>query len=883
MRNQWRQRRIITYRNSTFPITYPSRPQHMKYTRNVLAGLPLILGLTLQLGAQTDFSPEAYLEFREDNRHLSAAELTGRFAPQTTYYASRQNPAVLGAIPWFDSLNAHFRFTLHEKALLEQNHFMVSQRLSSMSWAEAFIQLYSADLPLFLSSDFVLSTLHNSYDAVLQTIELELLEPNLKVLLKALYQQVPALGESYGQDPRFAHVLADVDLYIAVARSLAEGEAFLPQLGGDADYHAVMDAVAAEEMVSMPLFTASRPRKLDFSQFTPRGHYNKEIHTPDGMVTQEDYFRAMMWLGRIDFLLTAPPENPWEPDWTQEELRRMQLGALLLNEALLNCGKGALLNQHEQIIGFLVGPDDNLTPAELQALGQAHLQHPSDLFDPDRFEDFSKALNASDDYGQKIMSNFFLVDPDQADPGQLPVSYKLMGQKFLIDSYVFSEVVYDRIAHDGKKVWRALPDPLDAMAALGNEDALALLEDEMDRYHYAPNMAGLKYMIESYEDTFWESSLYNTWLAALRGLNPVSSSQDLPYFMKTTAWHAEKLNTQLCSWAQLRHDNILYGKQSYTGGTSCSYPFTYVEPYPAFYRTLGNFARKAEAFLGEALTDLPSHERMRSFYQRYAEIMDILEELASKELSQSPFSENEIAFMKSMINSYMASGPSITGWYTDLFFSVEKALGMDFTVADVHTQPTDESGAVVGNVLHVGNGNINMGVFLAENPCQPGKLMAFAGPVSSFHVDVQNNFKRLTDQEWEAMFWENDLPSRPDWVASYLAGPEGEELVAERSLKGSVFTGTGNISEPVHGMDYLLLFPNPAQKEAFLRFVLNRTEDLYLEVYDPSGRLLHSEIHENLPAAEHHLSLPVQDWGQGFYLVKTRVGKQIGFRELVVQ
>jgi hypothetical protein len=84
-------------------------------------------------------------------------------------------------------------------------------------------------------------------------------------------------------------------------------------------------------------------------------------------------------------------------------------------------------------------------------------------------------------------------------------------------------------------------------------------------------------------------------------------------------------------------------------------------------------------------------------------------------------------------------------------------------------------------------------------------------------------------------------------------------------------------------MDYLLLFPNPARKEAFLRFVLNRTEDLYLEVYDPSGRLLHSEIHENLPAAEHHLSLPVQDWGQGLYLVKTRVGQQIGIRELVVQ
>ncbi len=82
----------------------------------------------------------------------------------------------------------------------------------------------------------------------------------------------------------------------------------------------------------------------------------------------------------------------------------------------------------------------------------------------------------SDDFGQKIMSNFFYVDPDSSDPGKLPVSFKLLGQKFLVDSYVFSEVVFDRIIFEGKKIWRPLPDPLDAMAALGNEDALALLE-----------------------------------------------------------------------------------------------------------------------------------------------------------------------------------------------------------------------------------------------------------------------------------------------------------------------------------------------------------------------------------------------------------------------
>ena len=74
----------------------------------------------------------------------------------------------------------------------------------------------------------------------------------------------------------------------------------------------VMTAIEAEQMVYMTLFTETRHRKIDFSQFTPRGHYNKEIYTRDGVITLENYFKAMMWLGRIDFLLTAPPENPWE-------------------------------------------------------------------------------------------------------------------------------------------------------------------------------------------------------------------------------------------------------------------------------------------------------------------------------------------------------------------------------------------------------------------------------------------------------------------------------------------------------------------------------------------------------------------------------------------
>lgn len=857
----------------------------MKTLHHIPGALVLSFLFLPGLFAQSSFSVAEYMQFRAEHRDMTPEALLLENPARTTYYASRQYPADLNRIPWFDTLNRAFTFTEDELSFIRQNHFMVSERLNHHDWAYGFIQIYGQDLPLFLSSDFILETLHRSYDAILQTMEWQFLEPNLKDLLHALYEGVPALAARWSEDSRLKEAVSDVDLYVSVALSLAEGEQYPPRTTDPGQYTAVMEAIAAEEQVDMALFTEEpRTRKLDFSQFTVRGHYDKVINFDGQRFTLENYFRAMMWLGRIDFLMTAPPENPWEPDWKPEELRRMQQGALLLNELLYTSGKLENLEKHEEIISFMVGPDDNLTPAELRILAED--LSPAALFDETKYESFSEALNASDDYGQKIMSNFFLVNPDTTDPGQLPVSFRLLGQKFLIDSYVFSEVVYDRIIFEGQKIWRPLPDPLDAMAALGNEDALALLAGEMDHYKYASNMAGLRYLVESYDPEFWEQSLYNTWLAALRSLNPPASVAGLPYFMQTVAWHHQKLNTQLTSWAQLRHDNILYGKQSYTGGTGCSFPLTYVEPCVEMFDRLAAFARNASDFIEAVFEGIPFYykESIISYYKKYGELMEELEGISRKELSGQVLSEDEIVFLKTMINGYMASGPSISGWFNDLFYEPWKALEWDYTVADVHTQPTDESGNRVGNVLHVGNGLINTGVFLAPNPCNPGQLVAFAGPVSSFHYRVEPDFNRLNDEDWKNLFLEETIPGRPDWVASYLLDRKGKAYPDARELKGSIYTGTdiepGVSTSPA---DYMLVFPNPASNVAGLRMLLNSRSDLDVRVYDAAGREIFGEAYPDLAPAEYHFSLPVEDWQPGLYLVRANLGGKLMVSELVVR
>ena len=60
--------------------------------------------------------------------------------------------------------------------------------------------------------------------------------------------------------------------------------------------------------------------------------------------------------------------------------------------------------------------------------------------------------------------------------------------------------------------------------------------------------------------------------------------------MQTKAWQDKELTTVLASWAELRHDTILYAKQSYTVrqvAAPVEKPVvSYVEPVPEFYNRL---------------------------------------------------------------------------------------------------------------------------------------------------------------------------------------------------------------------------------------------------------------------------------------------------------
>ena len=250
------------------------------------------------------------------------------------------------------------------------------------------------------------------------------------------------------------------------------------------------------------------------------------------------------------------------------------------------------------------------------------------------------------------------------------------------------------------------------------------------------------------------------WLKAIKTLNPKGSDkrENLPPFMTTGAWGLEKINTQLASWTELRHDNLLYAKQSYTTGGACFYPCGYVEPIPEFYKVLNRTAQIAiEKFkdlniLGE------TNNSLIEYLEHLQKVTEMLSGIAEKELSNTCLTDEEITFIETL---YIREGVNMsgylppTGWYPELFYYVEDVEKNDFLVADYHTTPTSCGGSLIGAISHAGTGYLDMLITAVDMP--DSQKIAFIGPVMSYHEYVTTNFLRLTDQEWKESYFQKSL------------------------------------------------------------------------------------------------------------------------------
>ncbi|MCC6557715.1 MAG: DUF3160 domain-containing protein [Polyangiaceae bacterium] len=641
-----------------------------------------------------------------------------------------------------------------ELAALGANGLVISEQKRFPTFVYGYEAIYAQDLPLFVSADSILFAVHRSYDEILKAVEVASLLPELSDMLDEMRSSLAAGGAA----ALGAQARADADVFLAVAESLLADSLAAPVAGGDAALIGALvnGAKAASGARDVTLFGTNRT--IDFSQFKPRGHYTDSPEL-------ERYFRAMMWLGRIDFRMLEA-----QPDHSLVFRRRQLEGALALRELIGEATRSRWIRIDAAIQAF-VGEADYMVLPELDGLlADLGASSAADLAAiPDAV--IGQAI-LDGGYGTQRISSHIMVNGLGEATMPLSSSFALFGQRYVVDSHVFSNVVYDRV--QGGSVLRMMPSPLDAaFAAFGNDQAGQLLDTELTKYGYAPDLHMMRVLVDAHPADYWTENLYNLWLSSLRTLSPgdeVSqwAAVGLPSIAATEPWGRRLLSTQLASWAELRHDTILYAKQSYTGGSTCEFPDAYVEPYPAFFASIASLAERGEGLVaGLDLSASPwLAQKIPSYFAELKAVAGTLQSMAEHQRTGTPFTAEQMAFINQAVAVQMGCGDpeGAEGWYANLFFDAYNSVQFDPTIADVHTQPTDEVGNPVGRVLHVGTGSPRLLVVTAETCTGP---RAYVGLASSYFERVTEDFERLDDPAWSDEL-ESATPPDVPWMTDLV-------------------------------------------------------------------------------------------------------------------
>lgn len=626
-----------------------------------------------------------------------------------------------------------------EKTTLKRNGFVISANSKFPNFVYGYETLYMHDLPVFISADSIMHAVHRSYDGILASLEQAYLIGELRAMLTELQSQLVGSATA-GFSPA---AIADADIFLTTARSLLEDQLQAPAAGGSqAAVAALFDlARAAAGPSNVSLF--GQTLSVDFSQFKPRGHYTDTLQL-------QHYFRCVMWLGQVPLPLTG-----YDAQQVPVLNRRPLEVAFLLSQLDTPVAQQHYRNL-DAVLRLFVGEPDTMTPEQFAAwLAAVGVRTPADLAAlPDG--PILDSLQRGSFGVQRTVSQILERGTGQALPP--PRSFVLFGQRFVPDTPVLSNVVYARAG--GGTVNRYLPSPLDvAFAALHNNQAARLLQPELARYAYAPDLAAARVLLDGHGADYWQSNLYTSWLGALRELAPLADSSapeslGLPSVTGTEAWGRRLLNTQLASWAELRHDTILYAKSSYSNLT-CAFPDAYVDPYPRFYAAVATLADRGASGLRALPAMAPVLMQAAEYFDGLGQVARMLQEMAEFQRAHRPFTSAHLAFVNELVQVHQGcTGFRTAGWYLKLFWDPQNANHDPYPIADVATDPNS------GSVLHVGTGGPRLLVVTADT-CQG--VRAYFGLASSYYEVTTSNFQRLDDAAWSDLLFQKAPESVP-WL-----------------------------------------------------------------------------------------------------------------------
>ncbi|GGK96313.1 DUF3160 domain-containing protein [Deinococcus radiotolerans] len=672
---------------------------------------------------------------------LTLALLGHALAAPTPYslpvnLSSLKSPLVTGSA----ELDLH-ALNAAQRSALSRNGFVITPA----PWRQ-FDAVYEAtryaNQPVFVTSDATLHVYHLIFDKLLRDLERESLAPAARRLTALLVadsrRQLAALkGTPLEADARRA--LA----YLAVAQTLAD-----PVVKPPAEVAGLVAAElklidAHQGIAASPIFSSTELME-DYSQYVPRGHYTKSE-------ALRRYFRTMMWLGRMNLRVDKDSET--------------RVAGLLTSLMGANAEAQKLWARVYDPTALLVGRSDDLNYRQYaDALKVAAGGQVRRLADPATLKAFQAQLRRLPP--PQVNSAVVVAQPGEGREAReaQTLGFRLMGQRFTLDGAAFQRLVHREVGTDQQP--RLLPSGLDLLAVLGSDAALnELRRSGQGRYaNYETNMGRLRTNFAALKPADWTANVYSGWLYALQALaKPDPRDARYPAFMRTPAWTRKEMLTALGSWTELRHDTILYAKQTMAelgGGEEPQAPRGYVETNPALWARL----QTLEALTRRGLKDQGVlSERTATNLDSLRDMLSLLSRATTKELAGTPLTPEEydqIHYFGGWLEQIkMASADPENGENPSQFD--EDAMAA--VVADVATA-VDTTGTLVA--LEEGTGFIHE--LYAVVPDGRGGLQVARGGVYSQYEFTVPAPGRLTDEAWRAQLRQGKLPPAHPWLDGVL-------------------------------------------------------------------------------------------------------------------
>lgn len=496
--------------------------------------------------------------------------------------------------------------------------------------------------------------------------------------------------------------------------------------------------------------------KTDYTQFTPRSHYAKTS-------LLRAYFRAMMYLGRNSYLLNNPEAVS---------------DALLLAYLMASPGPDGqpLVKDWQklmEITAFYAGASDDIGYPEwrnfvVKVLGTEKFS-PAEAVNPEVLTKISQQL--AELRPPRILSDVIISDsvPQQTKDELLASAkaFRIFGQRFTFDGWILG-----RLTAGEEKVTVRLPSTPTALfvpAALGDnvarEFAGAFLKQEAPPFSDAEvsgfygRLDEVASDLKKVQEAEWYSSVGTAWLKLL-GTLPQTFGPGYPLFMQGKLFPIKQLQTFLGSYAELKHDTLLYVKQNFAeqgdGGDENRPPVPrgFVEPNMAFWQELARLVDYTAAGFekyGLFKQELEEYGRLSRFKER----INFYTSLAAKELNGAPLSEAEYEKLRYENLSFLAA-PFVEGATLD---EKEKRAGL---IADIHTD------AVKGQILYEATGEPYFILALVGNE---GVSRLTVGAAFNYYEFTGPLTTRFSDADWQERVYKTSprLPLKPFWYKPLIA------------------------------------------------------------------------------------------------------------------